>query len=370
MKETKKRSIVLSTTTQCPLNFAELVVYSYCWFRQRKGLPITRIGIERDTGLTRKGLDAAAITNLCNTGLLTVTGNIIKANEPPAHYFHVPKKEKAKFPFCYFSYYVRSTNSELSARMNVLYWRISDNPYQSIATYAGSLGLTWKTVKENLKDLRELGLVAEDNIVAVPPAEALHSLWKDKDIPKAKPVQRAAESHERDDRESSVATATATMVKAKAKPKPVTAKPQTAAADRDYSQTAIEAFEIPTVFELEEYEAHKDGEAFRRKVNLIGNRLRECNYTDDDVAEVLQAMVTISGVRGFYRTEEFIGLSLSDLITQAESKSATNRAGGKFGGRNSKGILISMIKEWLPIQNLARGRGAPCWRYCEVIQIE
>jgi hypothetical protein len=186
-----KQLFFLAGTKDCPLSFSDRLVWSFLVYRlgQAKGDAIkgaVRLNqIERGTGLDDR-IIRTSLAELVKLGLAQWTerdtravqrygkshnridGKVVAIEGDSSQWLHRRKDVKSvTYPWWKSAVYFPISlpkKGTLTARQNALYWAIKFRPRQKQTYYAAWLGVSRRTVQQNVNDLRDLKLLVPDSL--------------------------------------------------------------------------------------------------------------------------------------------------------------------------------------------------------------
>lgn len=292
----------LTVNEECPLSFAERLVYSHLVSKIRYGTSQTAKDIAVHTGLHRGTVVAPSLDVLDANGLAERSRDGWRALRPSGSteaWFVARRSQKSEWHerLAYFPISLPD-RSKLTTRCAVVYWfliaRSNLTRPQNVAGIAKCLCIGWATASRAVKQLQELGLINDE---LRPTKVQRDDLWREAR-------------------------------------KPEKQKPQPAKFVDNYRLSSL--FERDFVFKGFTDRAHFDEHADR-----IGTKMRRAGYTEEDIRSYIRKTYDSFGPHlKNAKMGLFMRFSIEALFTKAERETEKNRAKGNFRGKNSLGLLL------------------------------
>ena len=305
---TKKKQLwFLTFDRNCPLGFAERLVYSHLVSKIRYGKSQTAKGIAANTGLHRGTVVPSSLAVLEEHGLAEKLNGRWQALQPSEETkcWLIARKNANEDWFERLAYFPISlpNRGKLTTRCAVVYWflvSVANNRYQNITGIANSLSISWATASRAAKQLQELGLI---NAALRPTKAQCDDLWR--------------EGKKR--------------TKKKTKP----------AIIDNYCMSSLFA---PT-FSLD---AFNERSFFDEHVDRIGTKLRRGGYSEEDIMQYIQETYDSFGPKlKNGKMSWFLRESIEPLFAKAERDTRKNRAMRRYHGNTSLGLLCHLTKAFV-----------------------
>jgi len=178
LKKDKRFIIWLNRQPDSRLTFAENLIFSAL---SRKSA--SQRGLARLTGMCRKKTIPDAITKLLELGLCGSQGGKYSAREPQDLgnwiTWNNPAPKRWQDKVTYFKIYRLNPTSTRTPRQNALFCKIYDFPGKLPSYYATCLGMSSRTVYDQLKTLRKQGLITQNGCY-IP--ESIPDQWLSKPV--------------------------------------------------------------------------------------------------------------------------------------------------------------------------------------------
>ena len=160
LKKDKRFIIWLNRHPNSQLTFPENLIFSAISRKSASQRELARL-----TGLCRKKTIPAAMQKLLELGLCESTGGKYSAREPQDFGNWItwdnPSPQRWQDRVTYFKIYRLDPTSTRTPRQNALFCKIYDFPGKLPSYYATCLGMSSRTVYDQLKTLREEGLITQ-----------------------------------------------------------------------------------------------------------------------------------------------------------------------------------------------------------------
>jgi hypothetical protein len=305
----------LLTSTEAGFN--SILVYSFLVYRlkmakgdQNTGA-VTRMQIERGTGLSRSRTIPKAIEILEAQGLLGRANGRVYAHQGQSGDWFVQMKNSQHKPWyariAYLNIWIPSSDPDsLTPRHNAVYWLVRSKPNQRQVYYAIRLGIDEKTVARAIERLRRLELISWSGIEPLQ-LQARHlALWQDKPKKKFKTKEFRLSDNP--------------MMRAYA-----TASPLTWFSGTD--ETA-------------------PSQQFAQRLDGYGNRMRSAGYSTVEITTYWErtAKRIMDNTQAMEPFERFV-IDFGRVFDHVEAVTQRNRAAGTFNGPNSLGLLETVTRQ-------------------------
>jgi|GEM_PF-3605721 len=313
----KKQLWFLTFNKDCPLDFAERLVYSHLVSKIRHGKSQFAKNIAVHTGLDRASVVAASLGVLESHGLVEKSKGCWRALQPTGatEAWFVPRKSESDKWHERLAYFPISmpNRSKLMTRCAVVYWFLvsvaNNQRRQNITGIANCLSIGWATAARSVKQLQKMGLISSN---LRPTKVQQDDLWR--------------EGRKRKKQQTKPAVVDNYRMSSLFKP-----------------QFSLEAFKERSIFD--------------EHVDRIGTKMRRAGYSEDEIGEYIRE--TQSSFTPVLRNESmswFLRASMETLFAQAERETEKNRMRNRFQGKNSLGMLKHLTKSFVARINKAHER--------------
>lgn len=310
----KKQLWFLTFDKDCPLGFAERLVYSHLVSKIRHGKSQAAKDIADHTGLHRGASVAPALAELQSHGLAELSKDGWGALPPSGStgVWFVKRKSKSQQWFDRLAYFpiALPNRAKLKTRCAVVYWFLIARSHltrpQNITGIAKCLSIGWATAARAVNQLRELGLINDE---FRPTEIERNDLWREGRKPNKK------------------------------KPKP----------------TVVDNYRMSSLF-LPKFclEGFKNREHLDQHVDQVGSKMRRAGYSEEDIFQyVRETYGSFGNHLKNAKMSLFMRFSVESLFTKAERETEKNRANNRFQGKNSLGLLHHLTKAFVDRINKA-----------------